>query len=194
MTDEFRDYFEILGVSPNADTAAINDAYRRRAKEVHPDRSGGNGGHEKFAELQDAYETLIDEPRNEQYRHRYRSYIGSKSVVLFERSVRDLFDDALEYVKGLTGIRKKDLFDLVIDKRFTDFDKCTNLDVPLVMECKSCRGFGAIAWLKCEKCGGDGSTTSYREVELEVPKNTPDGTLLRRDLSEQIVYITIGYR
>jgi len=194
MTDEFRDYFEILGVKPDADTAAINEAYRRRAKEVHPDRSGGNGGHEKFAELQDAYETLIDKPRSEQYRHRYSAYIGSKSVIRFERSIRDMFDDAVEYVKGLTGFRKKDPFDLWINKLYADYDKRINLDVPLVVECKSCKGFGAIAWLKCKKCGGDGSATSYREVELEVPKNTPDGTLLRRDLPGQIVYIRIGYR
>lgn len=194
MNEEFRDYFEILGVSPDADTAAINEAYRRRAKEVHPDLSGGNGGHEKFAELQDAYETLVDEVLSEQYRYRYKSYIGSKSLIRFERSMRDLFDDAVEYVKGITGFRKKDQFDLVTSRQYVDFDKLIKLDVPLVTECRSCKGFGAIAWLKCEQCGGRGSTTSSRVVEFEVPKSIPEGTLLTKDLPDQVIHIRIGYR
>lgn len=194
MSAEFIDYFEILGVKPDADITAINEAYRRRAKEVHPDRTGDDGSHERFTELQDAYETLIDARRSERYRDRYRSYVGAKSVIVFEKEVRDLFDDAVEYVKGVTGFRKRDSFRVVLKSEYDELDKRIKLDVPLVMECEKCKGFGSVAWLKCDACNGAGSTTSYREVELSVEKNTPEGTILTRDLPGQIIYVRIEYR
>jgi molecular chaperone DnaJ len=194
MAEPFKDYFEILGVAPDADAAAINEAYRRRAKEVHPDRSGGNGSHERFTELQDAYETLTDARRRAKYMFGYSGYVGSNSLILFEREVRDLFDDAVEYVKGITGFRKRDSFRLVLNNRFARLDKRIKLDVPLVTECEKCKGFGAVAWLKCEACDGRGSTTSYSEVELDVKKNTPEGTILTRDLPGQIIYVRLEYR
>jgi len=194
MSEGFRDYFEILGVGPDADAAAINEAYRRCAKKVHPDRAGGNGSHERFTELQDAYETLIDARRSEKYRDSYKSFIGAKSLILFEKEARDLFDDAVEYVKGITGFRKRDPFRLVLSSKYAKLDKRIKLDVPLVTECEKCKGFGAVAWLKCEACDGRGSTTSVREVDLEVEKNTPEGTILTRDLPGQIIYVRIEYR
>ena len=49
--------YETLGVSPDADTERVRDAYRDRVKSVHPDQGGSR---EAFAELQDAYATAMD--------------------------------------------------------------------------------------------------------------------------------------
>lgn len=51
-----RSHYDVLGVSRDADTAAIRAAYRRLAQKVHPDRPGGS--HEKFVELQRAFDIL----------------------------------------------------------------------------------------------------------------------------------------
>jgi molecular chaperone DnaJ len=63
MTD--RDYYDILGVPRGADAATLKNAYRKRAKEVHPDCAGGC--EEKFKELNEAYAVLGDPERRAQY-------------------------------------------------------------------------------------------------------------------------------
>ena len=54
-----RDYYEVLGVSRNADEETIKKAYRKLAMECHPDRNPGNPeAEEKFKEAAEAYEVL----------------------------------------------------------------------------------------------------------------------------------------
>jgi len=55
------DYYNLLGVSPDADTSDIKKAFRRKAYKVHPDTSPkGHGDSERFVELITAYQTLCD--------------------------------------------------------------------------------------------------------------------------------------
>eukprot|EP00768_Dysnectes_brevis_P003124 gnl/Dysnectes_brevis/224_a255_3220.p1 GENE.gnl/Dysnectes_brevis/224_a255_3220~~gnl/Dysnectes_brevis/224_a255_3220.p1 ORF type:complete len:409 (-),score=127.73 gnl/Dysnectes_brevis/224_a255_3220:73-1299(-) len=58
-------YYDLLGVSPTASKSDIKKAYFKLARKYHPDR---NPGHEdKFKEVQQAYESLFDEAKREQY-------------------------------------------------------------------------------------------------------------------------------
>jgi len=62
------DYYNLLGVSPAADTSEIKKAFREKAYEVHPDTSAkGHGDSEKFVELNTAYQTLCDPVLREHY-------------------------------------------------------------------------------------------------------------------------------
>jgi len=55
------DYYNLLGVSPDADTSEIKKAFRSKAYKVHPDTSPkGHGDSERFVELITAYQTLCD--------------------------------------------------------------------------------------------------------------------------------------
>jgi curved DNA-binding protein len=65
---EYKDYYKILGVGKNADTKEIKRAYRRLAREFHPDMNRGDAGaEERFKEINEAYEVLGDPEKREKY-------------------------------------------------------------------------------------------------------------------------------
>ena len=67
MADK-RDYYEVLGVSRDADDAAIKKAYRKLAKKYHPDINPGDKEAEaKFKEASEAYAVLSDAQKRKQY-------------------------------------------------------------------------------------------------------------------------------
>jgi curved DNA-binding protein len=61
------DYYEILGVAPDADSDQIQRAYRRRAREHHPDVSSRPGAEEQFKAISEAYAVLSDPQRRRRY-------------------------------------------------------------------------------------------------------------------------------
>src|SRR5689334_10705263 len=61
------DYYEILGVAPDADGDEIQRAYRRRAREHHPDVSSRPGSEEQFKAVSEAYAVLSDPQRRRRY-------------------------------------------------------------------------------------------------------------------------------
>lgn len=74
-----RDYYEILGVSRNADGAAIKKAYRKLAKRCHPDTNEGDTkAEERFKEATEAYEILSDPEKRKLYdRFGHRAFDGT---------------------------------------------------------------------------------------------------------------------
>ena len=67
MADK-RDYYEVLGVDKNASADDIKKAYRKKAKQYHPDLNPGDKEAEaKFKEANEAYEVLSDEQKKARY-------------------------------------------------------------------------------------------------------------------------------
>lgn len=63
-----RDYYEVLGLTKEANQDQIKKAFRKLAKEFHPDKTEGNSElEEKFKEVQEAYEVLSDEDKKTKY-------------------------------------------------------------------------------------------------------------------------------
>ena len=62
-----KDYYSVLGVGRQASPADIKKAYFKLAKEYHPDVNKSAGAKEKFAEINEAYETLGDDSKKRVY-------------------------------------------------------------------------------------------------------------------------------
>lgn len=75
---EKRDYYEVLGVSRNADAAEIKKAYRKLALQYHPDKNPGNKeAEEKFKEAAEAYDVLSNEEKRRRYDQFGHAGVGS---------------------------------------------------------------------------------------------------------------------
>lgn len=64
---QYRDYYEILGVTRGSDADEIKRAYRKKARKFHPDVSKEKNAEEKFKEVQEAYEVLRDADKRAAY-------------------------------------------------------------------------------------------------------------------------------
>ena len=75
-----RDYYEVLGVDKNASDAEIKSAFRKKAKEFHPDLNKDNpDAAEKFKEAQEAYSVLSDESKRKMYDQYGHAGVGNGS-------------------------------------------------------------------------------------------------------------------
>ena len=74
---EFKDYYKILGVDPNADNKTIKTAYRKLARKYHPDVSDHSDAEAQFKEVTEAYEVLKSSTKRAEYAE-LRQYGGQQ--------------------------------------------------------------------------------------------------------------------
>lgn len=72
---EFKDYYGILGISPEADEKTIKKAYQQMVKKYHPDvNPGDKGAEEKFKEVTEAYQAIVDPQNRRKYDELRQNY------------------------------------------------------------------------------------------------------------------------
>jgi curved DNA-binding protein CbpA len=76
-SNEFVDYYELLQLSPNADTETIESVFRHLAKKYHPD-SPSFSGNDRFFQIVEAHQTLSDPQTRAGYDVRYQDYMNRK--------------------------------------------------------------------------------------------------------------------
>ena len=168
-----KDYYEVLGVSKTASDEEIKRAFRRLAKQYHPDVNKEEGAEAKFKEIGEAYAILSDPEKRRQYDQFGHAAFeaGSGGFGGFNAEDIDLssiFDDLFGSsfgfnfggssrrrngpVKGRDRLVK---MSLTFEEAVFGCKKSINID--LNEKCKKCNGKGGFGEKTCQKCGGRGA-------------------------------------
>lgn len=178
-----RDFYETLGVGKKANADELKAAFRKKAKELHPDRNPGDPKAEvKFKELNEAYDVLKDDQKRaayDQYGHQaFEGPGGGRGGpgfgFDFSTSFTDVFDDLFgEFMGGRRAggggnraSRGADLrynMEISLEDAFTG--KTATIRVPGSVACEACQGSGAEAGSKpqaCPTCSGVGKVRAQQ--------------------------------
>lgn len=183
-----KDYYEVLGVDKKANQDEIKKAYRKMAHKYHPDKKGGDEA--KFKEINEAYQTLSDERKRQQYDQFGSSYQqaggqgfggfqgfsgfggqGSNGFQGFDfqgSGFEDIFSDF--FGGSQTSSRQKSGADIAMDLEI-DFEEMAKgaskkIKVYKKVQCPECEGTGAKNknTKECSQCGGSGQVKKTRQT------------------------------
>jgi molecular chaperone DnaJ len=168
MATTKRDYYELLGVDRRADDADLKRAFRRKARELHPDVSDEPDAQERFREVVEAYEVLSKSETRELYDRFGHAGLrgGGFQPSQFDfGSLTDLFsaffgDDLFGVGARPRRARGRDVA-AELDIELAEAATGTVRDVPfeVVVGCAACEGSGAEPGTEasvCPTCGGNG--------------------------------------
>ncbi|MCX7594106.1 MAG: molecular chaperone DnaJ [Fischerella sp.] len=169
-----RDYYEILGVSRDADKEEIKQAYRRLARKYHPDVNKEPGAEERFKEINRAYEVLSESETRARYDRFGEAGVSGAAGVGYQDvdigGFADIFESIFSGFAGGMGtqaqrrrsgpVRGDDLrLDLKLDFREAVFGGEKEIRISHLETCEVCKGSGAKPGTRprtCSTCSGSG--------------------------------------
>ena len=201
-----RDFYDVLGVAKGASADEIKKAYRKKAKEFHPDRNADNPDSEaKFKEANEAYEILKDAEKKAAYdRFGHAAFEGGMGGGRggarpgqggdFSSAFSDVFDDLFgDFMGGgraggggRRAARGSDLrynLRVTLDDAYSGMQKTIN--VPTAVPCGSCEGSGAEGGVEpttCPTCSGMGKVRAQQgffTVERTCPTCSGLGQIIK---------------
>ncbi len=193
-----KDYYEILGVSKTASDEEIKRAFRKLAKQYHPDINKEPGAEEKFKEIGEAYAVLSDANKRRQYDQFGHAAFenGGGSAQGFsgfdmgdidlEDILGDLFGGGFRGFSGFTGHTraqarpaKGENIRVVLNLSFEEaaFGCEKDIKLNLTSECPKCKGKGGFNEKTCRTCGGAGKVLEQAQTifgYMQTQKTCPD--------------------
>jgi len=201
-----RDYYEVLGLSKGASADEIKKGYRRKAKELHPDRNTSDPSAEsKFKEANEAYDVLKDPERKAAYdRFGHAAFEGGmgggggQRQGDFSSAFSDVFDDLFgDFMGGgqrgggrSRASRGSDLrynLEISLEDAYSGLQKSIN--VPTSVQCSPCKGSGAAGGSEpstCPTCSGMGkvrASQGFFTVERTCPSCSGMGQVISNPCS-----------
>lgn len=203
-----RDYYEILGVSKQAQQAEIKKAYRKMALKYHPDRNQGNKeAEELFKEASEAYEVLSDSQKRglyDRFGHaglQNSGFTGFSFDDLFNADVfgsfSDIFHDFFGFGMGGGGTRRNrprrgsDLeYRLTISFAQSAKGLKQDIEIPRYEPCPTCHGEGTkpgTSSVSCPYCKGRGQVThsqGFISIQTTCPNCRGMGKIIQHPCPE----------
>ena len=201
-----RDYYEVLGLSKGASADEIKKGYRRKAKELHPDRNTSDQSAEsKFKEANEAYDVLKEPERKAAYdRFGHAAFEGGmgggggQRQGDFSSAFSDVFDDLFgDFMGGgqrgggrSRASRGSDLrynLEISLEDAYSGLQKSIN--VPTSVQCSPCNGSGAAGGSEpstCPTCSGMGkvrASQGFFTVERTCPSCSGMGQVISNPCS-----------
>ena len=145
------DFYQILGVNQNATQDEIKKAYRKLAVEHHPDKGGDEN---KFKKISEAYDTIGDENKRNQYNNQKRNPFANMGGGGFN-PFEDMFNQ-------MHSQRKRAVPDKIVEvvvgavESYKGSEK--NITYNRSHNCGGCNGTGGER-INCGTCGGNGFVT-----------------------------------
>lgn len=179
-----RDYYEVLGIDKNASADEIKKAFRKKAREYHPDVNKAADAEEKFKEVKEAYDVLSDEQKRAAYDRYGHADPNQGMGGGFGGGDFGGFGDIFDMFFGSGGSRRNpnapqrgnDLqYQMTIEFKEAVFGKELDITIPRTESCDTCRGTGAKPGTRpetCPACKGTG--------QQEVVQNTAFGRIVNR--------------
>jgi molecular chaperone DnaJ len=176
MATAERDYYELLGVERTASDAEIKKAFRKLARELHPDVNGNADAQERFRAVAEAYEVLSDAERRklyDQYGHAGLRRGGYAPSDFAFSNLSDIFSAFFgdDLFAGNRGGRARGgdvgvAVAIELADAFTGVER--TVEVEIAVTCEVCDGEGAepgTERVTCQTCGGQGQ---LRQVSRSV--------------------------
>lgn len=194
-----KDYYEVLGVSKTATDEEIKRAFRKLAKQYHPDINKEPGAEEKFKEIGEAYAVLSDANKRRQYdQFGHAAFENGASGggagfqgfnmgdIDLEDILGDLFGGGFRGFSGFGGSSrtssrpsKGEDIRVVLNLTFEEaaFGCEKDVKLNLTSECSRCKGKGGFNEKTCRTCGGAGKVLEQAQTifgYMQTQKTCPD--------------------
>lgn len=178
------DFYELLGVSRSASPDEIKKAYRKRARELHPDANpDDNQAEARFKEVARAYQVLSDDTQRARYDQFGEAGVGatggagSSADDLFGGGLGDIFETFFGggggggRQRGPSGPPRGQDVEVIADIDFIQavFGDQVDVELKLPVRCDTCEGSGAGENTKpvsCSECDGSGQVQRIRQSLL----------------------------
>jgi molecular chaperone DnaJ len=171
-----RDYYDVLGVQKGADDAALKRAFRKLARQYHPDVNADPGAEAAFKEVGEAYEVLSDPQKRQLYDQYGHAGVDGAGADFGNFGNFGSFADIFEQFGNIFGStqggrrgpqRGADLrYDLTISFEEAVFGTEKVLEIPRWEACARCAGSGAepnSEMKKCPQCNGTGELRKVQQ-------------------------------
>ncbi|PIN80558.1 molecular chaperone DnaJ [Candidatus Woesearchaeota archaeon CG10_big_fil_rev_8_21_14_0_10_30_7] len=174
-----KDYYKILGVSKNASKEEIKKAYKKLAKQYHPDISKEANAQEKFKEISEAAAILSDDKKRQQYDQFGTADFGGGGFNYQDFTQNFDFGDVFEELFSGFGFggfgrrqRSRPGNDLVAEAHVTLNEVNTGvikeLKFSTLINCEDCNGQGGTGITHCSECNGQGSVKKAQRTPFGV--------------------------
>jgi molecular chaperone DnaJ len=199
-----KDYYNVLGVNRKASEREIKQAYRKLARQHHPDVNPGDKSAEaRFKDINEAHEVLSDKEKRRKYdlygdQWQYADQFaktggrqsaswdfgteGRQTFRFEEGDLGSIFGDLF----GGSGSRRarsrrgKDM-EYAVEVTLEEASGGTKRTIAFQVEesCSSCSGMGVIQNLPCSECKGAGVIAPIKRLEVKIPPGVTSGSRVR---------------